>query len=294
MAMSNIPNYNEPEDPKIAELKQRKAANAARIAELQNELQGVTTASQKNLTDADILDLELAANRARAYDMGGATSALSRMGSRAVNRETARLNEIKAKQLKDSENKIKLAELQDKHRQLGIDLTQAKTPAIAAQIRSQMQNVATQINSLGGQADGYDAPITSYAEVMEDYWAYTKNTKGGRKFADFVDPEGRYAMVKGLRDVGEYEKADALEAMPTKGEKDEAAKKGSAKRKSLQKAAKEITKKITEIRSKKMDEWTITDMNTLRTYEDMADSLARNYGDYIKLENKLPKYIGKD
>jgi hypothetical protein len=97
-----------------------------------------------------------------------------------------------------------------------------------------------------------------------------------------------------LREIGEYEKADALEAMPTKGEKEEAAKKGAAKRKSLQKAAKDIAKKITEIRSKKMDEWTITDMETLRTYEDMADSLARNYGDYIKLENQLPKYIGKD
>lgn len=96
------------------QLAQLKSANDARIAALEAELRQLQASSKNDITDEDILDLELAANRARAYDMGGATTALSRMGSRAVNRETARLNELKAKQLKDAENQLKIGDLQDK------------------------------------------------------------------------------------------------------------------------------------------------------------------------------------
>lgn len=275
----------------LAYLNQTKAANNARIAELETELKQLEESSQKDLTDADILDLELAANRARAYDMGGATTALSRMGSRAVNRETARLNALKAKQLKDEQNQIKIGELQDKFRQLQINKSKAETKADKDLYDSQLMNIGSQIRALGGTVDESYNGINT-ADVMDNYYTHTVNTAKGLQFTG--DDKAREQLVNDLRAIGKYKEADDIQALKTPQEKAVASQKEKNLRIKLKKSASTIYKKINDYKHKKPADFTLTDTLELDKLRTMADSLARNYPNYIKLEGDLPKYTGKD
>ena len=116
-----------------------------KIKALEAELKELETPTGSEMSDRDELDLLLAANRAKAYDMNGVSSALGRIDSRTTNRARERQTELANQRNKEYENSIKLSELQDKYRQVGINLTQAKTGAEAALYRSQLQNLATQI-----------------------------------------------------------------------------------------------------------------------------------------------------
>ncbi len=261
-----------------------------KIQALEDELKELETPTGSEMSDMDELDLLLAANRAKAYDMNGVSSALGRIDSRTTNRARERQTELTNKRNKEYENSIKLSELQDKYRQVGINLTQAKTGAEAALYRSQLQNLATQIQALGGKAAGADEPITSRAEVMDSYYGSTTNTPNGRQFADTVDAEQRKALVGQLRDIGEYQRADELEATKTQGEKQEVKQKEAAKKEKIKKAVKAVTAQMNANKYR-------TDPEGRQLYkqaEAMADSLFRNYPGYVQLQNHYPIYKAKD
>ena len=156
--------------------------------------------------------------------------------------------------------------------------------------RSQLQNLATQIKALGGEAAGADEPITSRAEVMDNYYNSTTNTKNGRQFADTVDAEQRKALVGQLRAIDERQLADELEATPTKGEKDEVKQKEAVKKEKIKKAVKAVTAQMNANKNR-------TDAEGIKLYreaEAMADSLFRNYPSYVQLQNHYPIYKAKD
>ena len=265
--------------------------NKARIAELKTELAQLEGASANDLTDMDILDLELASNRANAYDMNGASTALGRIDSRMTNRAKERLDASRAQQNKDYENYLKLSDLQDKYRQLGINFTQAKTPAEAELYKSQLKNIENQINAMNGFPEGgEDIQLKSYASVRDEYWSNTTNTKQGRVFKDDVTPEKRAEIVDGLRAVGLNNEADQLEATPTKGETDAAKKKEAAKKEKIKKAVKAVTAQMNANKNR-------VDKEGVQLYkqaEAMADSLFRNYPSYVQLQNHYPIYKAKD
>ena len=261
-----------------------------KIQALEDELKELEAPTGSEMSDRDELDLLLAANRAKAYDMNGVSSALGRIDSRMSTRARERQNELANQRNKDYENSIKLSELQDKYRQVGINLTQAKTGAEAALYRSQLQNLATQIQALGGTAAGADEKITSRAEVMDNYYGNTTNTPNGRQFADTVDAEQRKALVGKLRDIGEYQIADELEATKTQGEKQEDKKREAAKKEKIKKAVKAVTAQMNANKNR-------TDAEGVKLYreaEAMADSLFRNYPSYVQLQNHYPIYKAKD
>ena len=265
--------------------------NKARIAELKTELAQLEGASANDLTDMDILDLELASNRANAYDMNGATTALGRIDSRLTNRAKERLDASRTQQNKDYENYLKLSDLQDKYRQLGINFTQAKTPAEAELYKSQLKNIENQINVLNGFPEGgSDIQLKSYASVRDEYWSNTTNTKKGRVFKDDVTAEKRAEIVADLRAVGLNNEADQLEATPTKGENDAAKQKEAVKKAKIKKAVNAVKAQLDANKYRSDPEG----IQLYKQAEAMADSLVRNFGSYVQLENKVPVYKAKD
>ena len=265
--------------------------NKARIAELKTELAQLEGASANDLTDIDILDLELASNRANAYDINGASTALGRIDSRMTNRAKERLDASRAQQNKDYENYLKLSDLQDKYRQLSINYTQAKTPAEAELINSQLKNIENQIEAMNGFPEGSEnIQLKSYADVQDEYWSNTTNTKQGRVFKDNVTPEKRAEIVADLRAVGRNNEADQIEATPTKGEQDEAKQKEAVKKAKIKKAVKAVKAQLDANKYR-------TDPEGIQLYkkaEAMADSLFRNYPSYVQLQNRYPVYKAKD
>lgn len=261
-----------------------------KIKALENELKELETPTGSEMSDRDELDLLLAANRANAYDMNGVSSSLGRIDSRMTNRARERQTELANKRNKEYENFVKLSDLQEKYRQVGINLTQAKNGAEGALYRSQLQNLAEQIKALGGTAEGYDAPIVARGEVMDDYWRMTKNTQSGRQFDESVDAEIRKGMVERLREIGEFQLADDLEATKTQGEKQEVKQKEAAKKAKIKKAVKAVTAQMNANKNRTDEEG----IKLYREAEAMADSLFRNYPSYVQLKNHYPIYTAKD
>lgn len=261
-----------------------------KIQALEAELKELETTTGSEMSDRDELDLLLAANRAKAYDMNGVSSALGRIDSRMGTRARERQTDLTNQRNKEYENFVKLSDLQEKYRQVGINLTQAKNGAEGALYRSQLQNLAEQIKALGGTAEGYDAPIVARGEVMDDYWRMTKNTQSGRQFDESVDAEIRKGMVERLREIGEFQLADDLEATKTQGEKQEAKENEAKKKAKIKKAVKAVTAQMNANKNR-------TDAEGVKLYreaEAMADSLFRNYPSYVQLQNHYPIYKAKD
>ena len=267
--------------------------NKARIAELKTELAQLEGASANDLTDMDILDLELASNRANAYDMNGASTALGRIDSRMTNRAKERLDASRAQQNKDYENYLKLSDLQDKYRQLSINYTQAKTPAEAALINSQLKNIENQIDAMNGFPEGgEDIQLKSYADVRNDYWSNTTNTKNGRVFKDNVTAEKRAEIVNDLRAIGLNNEADQLEATPTKGENDAAMAKLKAKKAAIKSM---IAKNNAVIASNANKVLSAEASNLFEKAKSGNDSLARNFPEMVKVDNQhYATFVGKD
>lgn len=267
--------------------------NKARIAELKTELAQLEGASANNLTDMDILDLELASNRANAYDMNGATTALGRIDSRMTNRAKERLDASRAQQTKDYENYLKLSDLQDKYRQLSINYTQAKTPAEAELINSQLKNIETQIEAMNGFPEGGEnIPLKSYAEVMNDYWSNTTNTKNGRVFKDNVTAEKRANIVKDLREKALNNEADQLEATPIKAENDAAKAKMKAKKVAIKSKIAANNAVIASSVGKRLPEDASIKFEKAKAEN---DSLARNFPEMVKVDAQhYATFVGKD
>ena len=267
--------------------------NKARIAELKTELAQLEGASANDLTDMDILDLELASNRANAYDMNGATTALGRIDSRMTNRAKERLDASRAQQTKDYENYLKLSDLQDKYRQLSINYTQAKTPAEAALINSQLKNIENQIDAMNGFPEGAEnIQLKSYADVRNDYWSNTTNTKNGRVFKDNVTAEKRAEIVNDLRAIGLNNEADQLEATPTKGENDAAIAKLKAKKAAIKSKIASNNAVIASGIGKRLPAEANIKFENAKSGN---DSLARNFPEMVKVDSEhYATFVGKD
>ena len=93
-----------------------------------------------------------------------------------------------------------------------------------------------------------------------------------------------------LREIGEYQVADELEATKTQGEKQEDKQKEAAKKTKIKKAVKAVTAQMNANKNR-------TDAEGIKLYreaEAMADSLFRNYPSYVQLQNHYPIYKAKD
>lgn len=282
----------------IERLKQIRAANEARITQIEAQLGELRNTDR--LTGQDMLDLELATNRARAYDIANANGALDRIDQRRAERwrdarESARIN-----QTRTMENELKLSELQKQYQQELNSLSNSATAQEDATHKTNLKYLGERIKQLGGEVPGGD--ISNYrtrSNILGDYYANTVNTKGGRKFTDEVDGDKRTQLVNDLRSIGEYEKADALQATSTPEEIDKANQAEKAKRRALRAKAAALTKKMQETRTAygKAPAQSPEKMQFLEELDKLkaqADSLVRNYGDYIKIENGNPKYVAKD
>ena len=283
----------------IERLKQIRAANQARIAQLQSELGGLNNTDR--MTDQDMLDLELASNRARAYDIANSVNALGRIDERRAERwrdarETARIN-----QTRTMENELKISELQKQYQQELNSLSNSATAQEDAQHKTNLKYLGERIQQLGGEIPG-GGNIDDYRtrhDIYADYYGNTENTKTGRKFRDTVDGAKREQLVADLRSIGEFEKADALQATSTPEEIDKANQAEKEKRRALRAKVVAITKKMKEVNAAyskaapKSDEQ-FKLLGEYQKLQDAADSLARNYGDYVKIENGNPRYVAKD
>lgn len=272
---------------------QRIDQNNARIAQLKAELQRLKGTGEA-VSDMDLLDLELASNRANAYDMNGSTTALSRIDSRMTNRAKERLDLLNKQKTDALEQELKRSDLEKQIRELQIKRAEAKTQSSKDIIDAQLADLGNQLTANGGTYNPAKYEGIDVADALKAYYENTVNTANGRKFNDNVTPEMRQSIMEGLRSAGQDELANEIEAMLTTGEKNELTKKEKAKRARIKATVKMAAKTIAKLVNKKEGTLTPDESLELKKAEDIADSLARNFGDYVKLENRIPKYTAKD
>lgn len=271
---------------------QIKAQNDARIAELQAELKQLEGKKSGYLGEDDLLDLELAENRARAYDMNGATTALSRIDSRTQNRVSNARALAKEKNLDEETKALKRSDLEAKIRELQIKRAQAKVQTEKDIIDAQLKDLGNQLNTAGGKYVPAQYTGTDTGEALKGYYDSTVNTKNGRVFLPEVGAERRQQIRNDLLAVGEYEKAAEIEAKATVAEKE-------AQKKKIQQTKQKIKTRINLIndaltRTKFVSDPNSSDYALHQEALAQADSLAKNYPSYVKIENGKPKFIGKD
>lgn len=277
-------------------LQQIKAANEARIAQLEQELGGLQ--HTERMTDQDMLDLEIASNRARAYDLPNSVTALERIENRRSERYRDAREMYKANQTKLMENDLKISELQKQYQQELNELANSADAHSDATHKTNLKYLAERIKQLGGTIPG--GPVEDYrtrSDIMNDYWNSTVNTKTGRKFRDEVDDAKRDQLVNDLRSIGDFEKADALQATKTPAEIDDANRKERTRRNRLKQAVNQVNNQLREARKLEASK----DLQDRLKGEELrkealaqGDSLKRNFGSYVKFENDLATYIGKD
>lgn len=277
-------------------LRQIKAANEARIAQLTQELEELQ--HTERMTDDDLLDLELASNRARAFDFVNSGSAFERIRNRRDERYRDAREMFKADQTKKMENDLKISELQKQYQQELNELANSADAHSDATHKTNLEYLAERIKQLGGTVPG--GPVENYrtrSDIMNDYWDSTVNTETGRKFRDEVDDAKRNQLVDDLRSIGDFEKADALQATKTPAEIDAAKKAEKVRRNRLKLAVKQVNDQLKEARkleaSKDLQEQLKGDELRKEALA-LGDSLKRNFGSYVKFENDLATYIGKD
>lgn len=266
--------------------------NKARIAELETELATLEQTDGRELNDLDMLDLELASNRANAYDLNGATTALSRIDSRLTNRSKDLRDRAKDKQNDETEKELKRSELEKNIRETQIKRAQAKTQSEKNILDAQLKDLGNQLTANGGTYTPAKYEGVDVAEALKEYYENTENTSSGRRFKDNVTPEMRTAIKEGLRSAGQDDLANEIEAMKTTGEKNEAKQKEAAKRQKIRSQVKAVRSVLSKYRNS--SDLTTAQLNMLHKAQADADSLARNYSAYVTLENGLPKYTAKD
>lgn len=273
-------------------LMQQYEQNKARIAELEAELKQLDKASANDFTDQDLLDFDLASNRARAYDMGGTTTALGRIESRMGVRAKDKLDTLNKEANDAREKELKRSELEKQIRELQIRRAEAKTQSAKDIIDAQLKDLGNKLTANGGTYTPAKYEGVDVAEALKEYYENTENTSSGRRFKDNVTPEMRTAIKEGLRSAGQDDLANEIEAMKTTGEKNEAKQKEAAKRQKIKAQVKATASVIAKFRNRV--NLTPEESIMLHKAEDAADSLGRNFGEYVKLENGIPKYTAKD
>lgn len=275
----------------VERLRQVRAANEVRLQQLQARLSELRATTQ--LTGADELDLELAANRARAYDLTNAEGALTRLDNRREARQRDDRERQRAAMNKQLADDLKLAEYQKQYQQAVTDLNNTADKPGRARQQATVDYLAKQIEAMGGSVpkSGYDGPDKS--EVYEMYYKMTTNTPNGRKFNDGVTGEMRDKIVRAMFDIGEYEKAAALQATRTPKEIEQAKQEEAAKKRKIKTSVARVNKELERAQEVYKTD-TKAGIDIRNAAMDIADSLTRNYGEYVKLQDGRLQYTAKD
>lgn len=266
-------------------------ANKAEIAALKQELAEIEGG---NINNMDELDLELAANRARAYDLNGATTALSRIGSRETNRAKDALDRAKQAKLDEESKDLKRAEIEKTLRELAQKRASAKLNSEKETFDAQIDYENKKLEQLGGAPFAFNwAGQLDANEVMMDYYRNTANTKNGRKFLNSVTAEDRERIKNNLIEIGEYEKAAEIEAMATPAEKKAADEKVKSIKRKLDTKIPAVEAVINALGAKGANRTPDEDILYKRAIAEQ-DSLVRNYPNYVEISGGHLKKKYKD
>ena len=270
------------------------AANKQQIEALKAELKELGGDSYSPMDDMDELDLQLASNRARAYDINNANAAIGRIDSRMTNRAKDALDRKKQATLDAESKALKIAEVEKTLSELQQKRADAKLPGEKKIIDAQIQFESTKLKQLGGTPFEFNwAGQLDANEVMMDYFRNTVNTKNGRKFIDSVTAEDRERIKNNLIDIGETEKAAEIEAMATPAEKKEAERKVKATKKALDTKIPVVEKVISTLGAKGAGRSRDEEILYQRALVEQ-DSIARNYPNYVELSGGHLKKKYKD
>ena len=270
------------------------AANTQQIEALKAELKELGGDSYSPMNDMDELDLQLASNRARAYDINNANAAIARIDSRMTNRAKDALDRKKQDALDAESKALKIAEVEKTLSELQQKRADAKLPGEKKIIDAQIQFESTKLKQLGGTPFEFNwAGQLDANEVMMDYFRNTVNTKNGRKFIDSVTAEDRERIKNNLIDIGETEKAAEIEAMATPAEKKKAAEKVKATKKALDAKIPVVEKVISTLGAKGAGRSQEEEILYKRALDEQ-DSIARNYPNYVELSGGHLKKKYKD
>ena len=266
-------------------------ANKAEIAELKRELAEIESG---NINNMDELDLELATNRARAYDLNGATTALGRIDSRMTNRAKDALDRAKQAKLDEESNDLKRAETEKTLRELAQKRASSKLNSEKEIFDAQIDYENKKLEKLGGAPFAFNwAGQLDANEVMMDYYRNTANTNKGRKFLDSVTAEDRERIKNNLIEIGEYEKAAEIEAMATPAEKKDADAKVKSIKRKLDTKIPAVEAVINALGAKGANRTPDEDILYRRAIADQ-DSLILNYPNYVELSGGHLKKKYKD
>lgn len=266
--------------------------NNARIAELKQRLEQL--GAKPRISGRDQLDLSLASNRARNHDISRAMSHLDNIESR---RETLLRNQREDKKAAENaaiDKDLKLSGLTADREKLLIDRSRSQLPAEKAAIDAVLEDNANRIRALGGEPREMKFSGLDKGDVLNRYYASTKNTRVGRKFNDDITASDREQLVRDLREVGEDAKADEIQAASTKKERDTAALKEKQKKLKIKTEIENVNKSLSALAMKPRGAITDNDVALRSAFLQKADSLVRNYPGYVKFENDRLKYIAKD
>lgn len=266
--------------------------NNARIAELKQRLEQL--GAKPRISGRDQLDLSLASNRARNHDISRAMSHLDNIESR---RETLLRNQREDKKAAENaaiDKDLKLSGLTADREKLLIDRSRSQLPAEKAAIDAVLEDNANRIRALGGEPREMKFSGLDKGDVLNRYYASTKNTRVGRKFNDDITASDREQLVRDLREVGEDAKADEIQAASTKKERDTAALKEKQKKLRIKTEIENVNKSLSALAMKPRGAITDNDVALRSAFLQKADSLVRNYPGYVKFENDRLKYIAKD
>lgn len=271
------------------------AANKQQIEALKAELKELGGDSYSPMNDMDELDLQLASNRARAYDINNANAAIGRIDSRMTNRAKDALDRKKQAALDAESKALKIAESEKTLRELQQKLADAKLPGEKKIIEAQIDYENKKLEQLGGTpfAFNWAGEQLDANAVMMDYFRNTVNTKNGRKFLDSVSAEDRERIKNDLTEIGEYEKAAEIEAMATPAEKKKAADKVKATKKALEAKIPLVEKVISTLGAKGAGRSQDEEILYKRALDEQ-DSIARNYPNYVELSGGHLKKKYKD
>ena len=278
-------------------LQQMYDANTQKIAMLKAELAQLEgDKSYTPMSDMDELDLQLAENRARAYDINQANAAIGRIDSRMTNRAKDALDRKKQDKLDDEAKELKLSDLNKQHRELLIKRSQAKLNSEKQVIDAQLQHIEKEIELKGGTPFKFNWEGDNQIDankVMMDYYGSTVNTKNGRKFLDSVDSAKREQLKNNLIEIGEYEKAAEIEATATKKEKEKSAAEVKKTKQTLDAKIPAVEAVINALGAKGPNR-TPDEENLFKKALSEQDSLARNYPNYVEISGGHLKKKYKD
>ena len=216
------------------------AANNARIAELKKELAAI----EGEVDDRDSLDLELAANRARAYDMGGATTALSRIESRMNNREQMAANKASKKLVEDLANEQKRSDSELRLQQLILDRSKETNPYAIANLDAQIEHEANKLKSLKGDPSQFSFVFSGVDKKswMDEYEDDTYiGADGARHWREGVTDAQKKHHLDMARYHGDADVYKEASTMQTGAERASASAKADADAKAAAALAKSIT-----------------------------------------------------